>query len=224
MSLTGNKVALQNNKETLQLLNFAKAATQNIKSALDKPYKQSKRKVNHKRYIQRRCRLLTDETRCQVQRELQNTNQSRRGQKNHSTSHSSYKPRPELSSIKCQEISLAKNTTLAFDDEMYERSCGTMKVQPSEMSVRQFYIPSRQNQLYHNRMFANYNEYAPPRLSHFDNEKNMLLAPSYNGLLSSEEIISAIHQVDLAPWCPPILTPTINFNMNVELFHFQGYA
>ena len=45
----------QRSKETIKLLDFAKSVTENIKCALEKTNKASKKKANHKKYIQRKC-------------------------------------------------------------------------------------------------------------------------------------------------------------------------
>lgn len=42
-------------KETLKLLDFAKSVTESIKCALEKTEKPSKKKANHRKYIQRKC-------------------------------------------------------------------------------------------------------------------------------------------------------------------------
>eukprot|EP00112_Aurelia_sp_Birch-Aquarium-sp1_P003035 Seg1340.11 transcript_id=Seg1340.11/GoldUCD/mRNA.D3Y31 product="hypothetical protein" protein_id=Seg1340.11/GoldUCD/D3Y31 len=46
---------LQKSKETIKLLDFAKSVTENIKCALAKTSKPTKKKMNHKKYIQRKC-------------------------------------------------------------------------------------------------------------------------------------------------------------------------
>ena len=53
MSLDTNN--LNGSKETLKLLDFAKTVTESIKCALEKTNKPSKKKVNHRKYIQRKC-------------------------------------------------------------------------------------------------------------------------------------------------------------------------
>ena len=53
MSLDVNN--LSGSKETLRLLDFAKAVTENIKCALQRTNKPKKKKANHRSYIQRKC-------------------------------------------------------------------------------------------------------------------------------------------------------------------------
>ena len=50
-----NDLPLQKSKETIKLLDFAKSVTENIKCALAKTSKPTKKKMNHKKYIQRKC-------------------------------------------------------------------------------------------------------------------------------------------------------------------------